>query len=124
MKTSFYFILFLFVLTSCTKNEDPILNITSSEWRLERLYITGGLVQLKIAGSTNADKVTINTYGDGLLSERDIELDSKKQFNADITISFSVTSVRSEEFVVSTVVKAYKKNEILQVTLTSDKLKY
>ena len=124
MKTSLYLILMLFVFTSCVKNEDPIVTITSSEWYLERIYDNGGSVHLKIMGASNADKVTIKTFGDGDISDRTLELNSKKQFDEDIIISFSITAVPSYEFVINTELKAYKNNSMLQVPLTSGKLKY
>ena len=77
-----YLLFTLFILTSCIKNEDPIhedpiLNIGSTEWYLERINDTGGSVHLKIVGSTNGDKVTVRTFGDGLISDKSLELNSE-----------------------------------------------
>jgi hypothetical protein len=82
------------------------------------------MVNLKIAGSTNSDKVTVRTYGDGVVSDENVELDSKKNFNEDIVISFTATSVPSGEFEVNTKVMAYKGTDTLVVPLNSGKLKY
>ena len=123
MKTYIYFTFLFLALASCSKNDDPTLMVTRSEWNLERIN-SGGEVHLIIEGSTTADKVTIKTYGDGVVSYKNIELDSKKHFSDDVIISFSVTSVPTEEFVLSTELKIYKKTNMIAVTLTSGKLKY
>jgi hypothetical protein len=93
------------------------------------LYFTrtnygGGMVNLIIAGSTNGDKVTVRTYGDGVISDENVELDSRKNFNKDVVISFTATSIPSTEFEVSTKVMAFKGNDTLVVPLNSGKLKY
>jgi hypothetical protein len=123
-------IIFLFVIiafVSCSKKEDlspATLNITNSQWYLTRNGIGGGYVNLKIEGSTNGDKVTIRTHGDGVNSDENVELDSRKNFNKDVVISFTATSVPSTEFEISTKVIAYKGTDTLEVPLNSGKLKY
>ena len=79
---------------------------------------------MKIEGSTNSDKVTIRTYGDGVVTDENVELDSSKNFNKDVIISFTATSVPSGEFEVNTKVMAYKSTHTLVVPLNSGKLKY
>jgi hypothetical protein len=126
MKKIIFLLLFI-GFASCNKNNDnphTTLNITTSQWYLTRTNYGGGFVNLKIAGSTNGDKVTVRTYGDGLISDENVELDSKKNFNKDITISFTATSVPSGEFEVSTKVVANKGTDTLVVPLNSGKLKY
>ena len=121
------FLLSIIVLASCSKKEDnspAILDITDSQWYLTRTNYGGGMVNLNIAGSTNGDKVTIRTYGDGVRSDENVELDSKKRFNKDIVISFTATSVPSGEFEVSTKIMAYKGTDTLAVPLNSGILKY
>jgi len=127
MRTNPFFICLIIVFASCTKkddNRDTSLNITNSQWYLTRTNYSGGMVNLKIAGSTNGDKVTIRTYGDGVVSDENVELDSKKNFNKDITICFFATSVPSGEFEESTKVMAYKGTDTLVVPLNSGKLEY
>jgi hypothetical protein len=111
---------------SCSKYEDKAtaLDITNSQWYLTRNNYGGGMVNLKLSGSTNSDKVTIRTFGDGVVSDENVELDSKKNFNKDIVISFTATSVPGGEFEASTKVMAYKGSDTLVVTLNSGKLKY
>jgi hypothetical protein len=118
------FLLVIIVFVSCSKREDATLRITNSQWYLTKNIYGGGEVNLKILGSTNGDKVTIRTYGDGVVSDENAELDSKKNFNSDIVISFTATSVPSGEFEVSTKVMAYKDTDTLVVPLNSGKLKY
>jgi hypothetical protein len=123
MKTYICFTVLFIAFASCNRNNDPALKVSRSEWYLERIY-SGGAVHLIIEGSTTADKVTIKTYGDGLVTDKNIELDSQKHFSDDVVISFSVTSVPDDEFVSDTELKIYKNTNIVTVTLTSGKLKY
>ena len=86
-----------------------------------------GTVNLVISGSTNADKVTVLTYGDGLIGDFPIVLDSKKSFNKDtIEIAFRHFSniPSSAEFEYNTNIKAYKGTDTLVVNFKSGKLKY
>ena len=73
-------IIFLFIIigfTSCSKREEATINITNSQWYLTRnTAIPAGTVNLKVAGSTNGDKVTVRTYGDGVIFDENVELDS------------------------------------------------
>jgi hypothetical protein len=124
MRTNIFFICLIIVFASCSKKDDATLRITNSQWYLTKNIYGGGEVNLKILGSTNGDKVTIRTYGDGVVSDENAELDSKKNFNKDIVISFTETSVPSGEFEVSTKVMAYKGTDTLVVPLNSGKLKY
>lgn len=117
----------IIVFASCSEKENnspATLNITNSQWYLTRLGNAGGMVNLKLEGSTNGNKVTVRTYGDGVMFDANVELDSKKNFNKDLVISFRVTSVPSGEFEVNTKVMAYKDNDTLVVSLSSGKLKY
>lgn len=121
------FLLSIIALASCSKKEDnspATLSITNSQWYLTRTNYGGGMVNLNIEGSTNSNKVTIRTYGDGLVSDENVELDSRKNFNKDVVISFTATSVPSGEFEVNTKVMAYKGIDTLVVPLNSGKLKY
>jgi hypothetical protein len=121
------FLLLIIGFASCSKkvdNSDITLSITNSQWYLTRIITGGGVVNVKIEGSTNGDRVTIRTYGDGVVSDEKVELDSKKNFNKDIAILFTATSVPVGEFEVGTIVMAYKGADTLVVHLKSGKLKY
>lgn len=134
MRTTILFLTFFFADVSCFKNNDSVkvyndtkgltLSITSSYWYLTRNNIGGGNVNLKISGSTNGAKVTVRTYGDGVINDENAELNSTKNFNDDIVISFTATNVPSTEFEASTLIKAYKGTDTLVVTLKSGELKY
>ena len=121
------FLLLIVLFASCSLIEDnspATLSITDSQWYLTRTNYGGGIVHLKIAGSTNGDKVTIRTYGDGIVSDVNVELDSKKHFNKDVVISFTATSVPSGEFELSTKIIAYRGTDSITIPLSSGKLKY
>jgi hypothetical protein len=121
------FLLVIIAFGSCSKKEDSSpasLDINYSQWYLTRTNYGGGLVHLKIDGSTNSDKVTIRTFGDGVVTDENVELDSRKNFTKDVVISFTATSIPSGEFESSTIVKAYKSTDILTISLKSGKLKY
>jgi hypothetical protein len=118
------FLLIIIGFASCLIRDDATLSISNSQWYLTRNILGGGEVNLKISGSTNGDKVTVRTYGDGVIFDENVELDSKKNFNKDVGISFTATSVPSGEFEMSTKVMAYKGSDTLVVPLNSGKLKY
>jgi hypothetical protein len=121
------FLLIIIGFASCNKNNDNphiTLNITTSQWYLTRTNYGGGMVHLNLAGSTNGNKVTVRTYGDGVINDENVALYSRKTFNKDVVISFTATSVPSGEFEVSTKVMAYKGTDTLVVPLNSGKLKY
>ena len=117
------FLLVFIAFTSCTKVDDATLSITTSQWYLTRDIYGDGFVNLKILGSTNGDKVMILTSGDGVLYWEKVDLDSKKNFNTDITIWF-FHEVPTAEFEMSTKVMASKGNDSIMIPLNSGKLKY
>jgi hypothetical protein len=123
MKALVYFTFLFLAFTACKKNDEPTLNVTRAEWYLERMN-SGGTVHLILEGTTTADGMTVKTYGEGIALDRDVLLDSKGHFSDDVIISFSITSVPTEEFVLSTDLKIYKQSKTITVTLTSGKLKY
>ena len=82
---------------------------------------------LLISGSTNADRITIVTTGDGLLAEQNLVLDLNKNFvNDTIGIEFFHYSGAppSGSFSASTVVKAYRGSDTLVVKLSSGIMDY
>ena len=134
MRTAIFFLFIIFTFFSCFKDNDAFkvyndtkgltLTITSSHWYLTRKNIGGGNVNLKISGSTNGEMVSIRTYGDGVISDKYIELNPNKNFTLDIVISYTGNTVPTTEFEESTLVKASKGADTLVVTLKSGKLKY
>ena len=136
MRTMKILILFLFIgfaFASCKKAEDnspPNISVTSSNWFTTTSgNLTDGLfgnVFLSISGTTNADILTIESYGDGDINETPLLLDSNNNFNDTIGISFTFfgSTVPTGEFESSTKIKAIKGNDTLVVTLNSGKLKF
>jgi len=100
------------------------LNLTKQDWYLTRNDIGGGYISVGLTGTTNGDSLTILTRGDGLLCDYKIALNSNKQFNQDISISFTATSVPSGSFTTSTYLLVYKGSDTLKVDLESCPLSY
>ena len=111
-----------------TASDGTFLKITKSTWYTTTTNSNSfGQVNLGITGSTNADRVTVLTSGDGVIDEQNILLDTEKNFKQD-TIGISFTHFTGTPpttlFERSTVVKAYKGADTLTITLNSGKLRY
>src|SRR6056297_1054326 len=116
-------ILFVFFFSSCSDNP-PILNLIDIEWytSTETInYLTFGYVHLSINGTTTGDNVTILTYGDGVISEQELELDQENQFEEDIVIKFTHMA-DDEPRIYSTVITAYTGNSSTKINLESEEL--
>ncbi|TSD63409.1 hypothetical protein FFF34_017615 [Inquilinus sp. KBS0705] len=109
--------------TKYTNNKGIEVYITKNEWYLTRNSMGGGFVNLRFAGSTNADKISIRTVGDGLLMDNNLPLTNAK-FSGDGPISFTATSVPSGTFKAQTILTAQKGDQVFEVTLVSEDLKY
>ena len=88
-----YIFLSLFILTlSCSKDnqqENQIkLEITKTEWHTSISDRGFGEVYLSIEGTTSAKLLTIETYGDGLLGCKEIQLDQNNNFSEELMIRF------------------------------------
>jgi len=133
----------LLIMTSCAKEEksDAVdsclkgggtfsstrgttLNLTKQDWYLTRNEHGGGFISVGLAGTTNGDSLTILTRGDGLFYDYKIPLNSNKQFNQDISTSFSANSVPSGSFKEPTYILVYRGNDTLRVNLESCPLSY
>jgi len=119
------------VVDSCSKGSETFcstsgvtLNLTKQDWYLTRFSVNGGCISVGLAGTTNGDSLTILTRGDGLLSDYKIPLNSVKEFNQDISISFTATSVPKGFFTEPTYLLVYKGNDTLRVNLESCSLSY
>ena len=110
-----------------TNSDGTFLKITKSTWFTTTNSNSFGQVNLAITGSTNADRVTIQTCGDGLINEQNILLDTQKNFKQD-TVAISFTHFTGTPpttlFERSTVVKAYKGADTLTIKQNSGKLRY
>ena len=64
------------------------LSITMTEWYTSISDREFGEIHLKIEGNTNAELVTIETYGDGLMGCKEIQLDQNMNFSEGLMIAF------------------------------------
>ena len=125
MKKIFVLIIILLVLffSSCLDNP-PILNLSNIKWYTTTETIndlTFGYIHLNISGVTTGDKVTVVTYGDGIISEQELELDQENQFEEDLVIKFTHMADDIPR-IYSTVITAYKGNISTKINLESEEL--
>jgi hypothetical protein len=137
----FLAILFLGILTSCTESKSVTnenqhqpsvkLKITNSTWvasvsKSNRTMV--GHVNLVIKGKTNAEKLTVLTYGDGVRGEMPVKLGIDGKFNDTIGISFVYFGTTQPDysriFYSKTIVKAYLNSDEIDTTLNSGPLQY
>jgi hypothetical protein len=116
---------------SCSKGSNTYSNdygttctLNTQDWYLQRNELDGGDVGLKIAGSIIGDSLTLRTYGDGVILDSKIPLNSSKEFNEDFTISFTANGVPEGEFTSHTLIMVYNGLDTLDVELESCALKY
>jgi hypothetical protein len=137
MRAIILFMNLIIVLTSCSKSVDTpkvytdakgtTLSFTITQWTATRNSTIGGNVTLRLTGSTNAELVSVTTFGDvldGLISDVNVPLDAKKNFNKIFVISSTSTAVQTTQFDLNTEVKAYRGSDTLIVPLNSGKLRY
>lgn len=144
MKTSVLVAGVILYIFSCSKNNDVTnsstkntndsirnyvsskgitLQLTKSVWFTQKKNGFGS-VMLVVSGSTNADYVSVLSYGDGLLYDSNIKLDSNKKFTND-TIEISFTHAPSDKPVdAKTTITAYTGSDTLTVRLNGGQLKY
>jgi len=127
MKKIFVFIIISFVLlfTSCADNS-PILTLNHIDWYTTTKKIndlTFGDVHLSISGTTTGDKVTVVTYGDGVISEQELDLDQENKFNQDVIIKFTHMADDIPR-IYTTVITAYKGNSSTKINLESEEIVY
>lgn len=133
-----YLVLFcLFLLiTACSKKNDnspqstnyhnangTFINFTTTQWYIikDGNFVT---LNLKITGNTNGNKITIKTFGDGVNSYINVDLQPNHTFSKDISIVFTADGATAGSFDISTQVTAYKGNDTLIATLSSGKMDY
>ncbi|MCJ7657021.1 MAG: hypothetical protein MUO55_04480 [Candidatus Atribacteria bacterium] len=115
----------VFLLAGCLNNE-PILSLSYVEWSTtteEKGDLTFGYVHLNLSGSTTGDKVTIITYGDGIIEELELDLGQDKKFSQDIVIKFTHAADNIPRKY-STVLTAYQGNNTTKISLESEELTY
>lgn len=111
---------------SCTKNEEIysnpkgiVLNLSSQEWYLKQNTIGGVDVGVTISGFIQGDSATIRTYGDGLISDWKINLNSEKKFNQNVGIFFTSGPLSQKTITANTIIMVYKQQDTLKVELSS-----
>ena len=115
----------VFLLSGCLNNQ-PILSLSYVEWYTTTEVIgelTFGYVHLDLSGSTNGDRVTVITYGDGVIDELELDLDQDKKFSQDIVIRFTHAADNVPRRY-STVLTAYKGSSTTSISLESEELTY
>ena len=115
----------VFLLSGCLNNQ-PILSLSYVEWYTtteEIGNLTFGYVYLSLSGFTTGDKVTVTTYGDGIIDESELDLDQDKKFSQDIVIKFTHEADNTPRKY-STVLTAYKGSNTTKISLESEELTY
>ncbi len=115
----------VFLLSGCLNNQ-PILSLSFVEWYTtteEIGELIFGYVHLNLSGSTTGDKVTVITYGDGVIDELELDLDQDKKFSQDIVIKFTHAADNIPQKY-STVLTAYKGSNTTKISLESEELTY
>ncbi|MBA7566492.1 hypothetical protein ES695_12020 [Candidatus Atribacteria bacterium 1244-E10-H5-B2] len=115
----------VFLLSGCLNNQ-LILSLSYVEWYTtteEIGELTFGYVYLNLSGSTTGDKVTVITYGDGVIDELELDLDQDKKFSQDIVIKFTHAADNIPRKY-STVLTAYKGSDTTKISLESEELTY
>lgn len=110
----------IFSLSSCKKGlEELVLEIHSSEWYTE---VDGfATVNLIVGGYSNGTRVTVFVFGSGVISERELDLDTDNTFLDDVCIRFTFAA-DDQPFTQSTWVRAYRGSEYVEVELESGEL--
>ena len=115
----------VFLLSGCLNNQ-PILSLSYVEWYTtteEIGNLTFGYVYLSLSGFTTGDKVTVITYGDGIIDELELDLDQDNKFSQDIVIKFTHEADNTPRKY-STVLTAYKGSNTTKISLESEELTY
>ncbi len=117
----------IFLFVGCLSlNNEPILSLSYVEWYTTTEEIgdlTFGYVYLSLSGSTIGDKVTVITYGDGVIAELELDLDQDKKFAQDVIIRFTHAADDIPRKY-STVLTASKGNYTTSINLESEELTY
>ena len=117
----------IFLFVGCLSlNNEPILSLSYVEWYTtteEIGELTFGYVYLSLSGSTTGDKVTVITYGDGVIGEIELDLDQDKRFAQEVIIRFTHAADNVPRKY-STILTAYKGNYTTSINLESEELTY
>lgn len=117
----------IFLFAGCLSlNNEPILSLSYVKWYTTTEVIgelTFGHVLLSLSGSTTGDKVTVISYGDGVIGEIELDLDQDKRFAQEVMIRFTQAADNVPRKY-STVLTAYKGSYTTSISLESEELTY
>ena len=119
---TYLFITLLIASLSCSKynsqdlQKELVLDITKTEWNTTISGDRFGNVYLTIEGNTNAELLTIETYGDGLLGCKEIHLDENQNFSDKLLILFH-PRFDTIPHKYSTYITAYEKSESPEIVI-------
>lgn len=99
------------------------LILSNSNWYTAKDNFGFGTVSVKFSGVTNADKLTIATFGDGVSAEQPVTLSGKK-FDQDDVILFTHAAASAGQFDTATKLKAYRGKNVLEIPISSGTLQY
>lgn len=112
--------------TSCIKskenynnNKGAVLELTRQKWYLEKNDIGGVNVGVNIIGSIQGDSASIRTYGDGLIADTKIELNSEKEFNQEFGLFFSSSPISEEFITANTIIMVFSGQDTLKANISS-----
>ncbi|MBA7582437.1 hypothetical protein ES708_24365 [subsurface metagenome] len=107
-------------------NDELILSLSYLKWYTTTKEIgdlTFGYVHLDLSGYTTGDKVTIITYGTGVIEEIELALDQDKRFDQEVIIRFTHDADNiPREY--STILTTYEGNYTTSISLESGELTY
>jgi len=107
-------------------NNELILSLSYLKWYTtteEIGNLTFGYVHLNLRGYTTGEKVTIITYGTGVIDELELDLDQDKRFAEEVIIRFTHTADDiSREY--NTILTAYRGDYSTSISLESGGLTY
>jgi len=116
--------------TTCIKSTEnynndngAVLNLTSQKWYLKENGIGGVDVGVSIIGTTQGDSASIRTYGDGLIADSKIELNSEKEFNQEFGIFFTSAPLSEEFITANTIIMVFSGQDTLKANISSCSLK-
>lgn len=143
MRSYTFFLFVILSVTACSKDEETEttmncskgsetfttdtgtkLDLDTQDWYLEKNEIGGGSIHLRISGSIIGDSATIRTYGDGVIYDSEIEIDNGNEFNKDVSISFTATTLPEGDIMSNTVIFVYNLADTLKADLESCVLRY
>lgn len=99
------------------------LNLGRQKWYLKKNSLGGVDVGILIKGSIKGDSVLIRTYGDGLISDCKIDLNSQNEFNQDFNLYFTSAPFSQKYITATTSLLIFNRKDTLKVNINSKPLR-